>query len=307
MLYPKPLVSIVVVTYNQKNYISQTLQSLIDQDYKNIEIIVSDDASRDGTQTVIQDFANRHPGIVIPLLHQTNQGVTGNCNAALKQCRGEFIAFAGGDDLYEPSKISAQIEWFLSNPDGVLCGHDVALFKEDPRQPMYFYSRHFPLREGWGAGDFLRFGAILPAISIMVRANSIPAHGFDIRLPIASDIKFSVDCLLPGGKYGYAPGILGYYRRLGTGLSSVREAECTRDLLEMYRIVGQERPDLRPVMKLSKVRAQLYLSFQLVKIGKHRDAALNFARTVLNSPGEVAKVIGIGLLKRVDRNGALRK
>ena len=299
MLQHPPLVSMVVVTYNQAKYLPQTLKSLIDQDYDNFEIIIADDASTDGTQEVILDFAKSHPEVIRPLLHSQNLGVTGNCNSALKLCRGEFIAFAGGDDLYEPNKISAQVQWFLENPDGVLCGHDVMLFKEDPAQPMHLYSRIYALRSGYGAEDFLQHGAILAAISIMVRAQAIPPYGFDKRLPIASDIKFSVDCLLSGGKYGYAPGILGFYRRLGTGLSFIREVQCTKDLLKMFDIVAQQRPDLQAAMQVSQVRANIYLGIQLAKAGQYKDSIAQLVKITFRSPLKSAHILYSGIVKKI--------
>ena len=92
----KPLVSVMIISYNQENYIGETIQSAIDQDYPNVEIIVSDDGSKDKTPAIILEYANRYPSKIIPILKKKNSGITANCNTALRACTGEFIVFFGG-------------------------------------------------------------------------------------------------------------------------------------------------------------------------------------------------------------------
>lgn len=100
-----PLVSVHVITFNQAHLIHETLQSILAQDYANIEIIVADDGSTDGTANIISEYANQYPSKIIPLVAGPNLGITGNSNRGLQACKGKYIAFIGGDDLFLPSKI----------------------------------------------------------------------------------------------------------------------------------------------------------------------------------------------------------
>src|SRR5689334_23285444 len=98
----RPLVSVLVVAYNQISFIADTLASAVEHDYENLQVVVADDGSTDGTTDVVLDFARRHPGRVVPLTGGPNLGITRNCNRGLTACKGEYVAFLGGDDLFLP-------------------------------------------------------------------------------------------------------------------------------------------------------------------------------------------------------------
>jgi glycosyltransferase involved in cell wall biosynthesis len=99
-----PLVSVIITTYNQARYIGATIQSAIDQDLADREIIVVDDGSTDATPPVVAAF-----GPQVVYLRQANQGVAGSRNTGIRHARGEFLAFLDGDDLWEPRKLSRQV------------------------------------------------------------------------------------------------------------------------------------------------------------------------------------------------------
>lgn len=99
-----PKVSIVVTSYNIEAYISQCLETICGQTLKDIEIIVVDDGSTDGTKSVISEFAKKDDRIVfVPLPENTIGGVASAANAGLERCTGDYVGFADGDDLYETS------------------------------------------------------------------------------------------------------------------------------------------------------------------------------------------------------------
>ena len=93
-----PKVSVMIITYNQEDLISETIESVLFQNYPNLEIIVSDDASTDKTPEIILSYASRYPNVVIPVLNKKNIGITGNSNTAFFACTGEMVAVLGGDD-----------------------------------------------------------------------------------------------------------------------------------------------------------------------------------------------------------------
>ena len=110
--YPEnPLVSIVVITYNQEHCLGKTLDSLLAQKCElDYEIVVSDDCSKDHTQDVIQDYSNRYPCIK-PFINPKNLGLVGNYVSAISHCRGEYIAMCDGDDIWnDSSKLQCQVE-----------------------------------------------------------------------------------------------------------------------------------------------------------------------------------------------------
>lgn len=99
-----PLVSVIIPVFNTGNYISDTLDSIIKQDYANIEVIVVDDGSTDGSGAICDDFANRFSNLHI--YHQRNQGVTVARAYGLKMSQGNWIVFVDGDDQLLPGAIT---------------------------------------------------------------------------------------------------------------------------------------------------------------------------------------------------------
>ena len=100
-----PQVSVAVIAYQQVNYITEALQSLVDQDYPNLQIVVSDDGSTDGTAEEIARFAKLYPDKIVALIDHERLGITGNSNHALRACTGKYVCFLGGDDVFLPGKV----------------------------------------------------------------------------------------------------------------------------------------------------------------------------------------------------------
>ncbi|MDD4927938.1 MAG: glycosyltransferase family 2 protein [Gallionella sp.] len=234
----QPLVSVHVITYNQKQFIHETLRSVLDQDYNNIEIVVADDGSTDGTAEIILGYAQQYPDKVVPLIGGPNLGITGNSNRGLRTCTGKYIAFLGGDDIYLPGKISKQVEWFEADSSRVLCGHQVEVFYDDG-SPSHPLTR--TLRSGQGPRDFIRHGTQFGALSVMVRTECIPKHGFEAALPMVSDGMFFTETLMGGGGFGYIQGTYGRYRKHDNNITNQWD-RCVADLAKFFDIIRQRYP-----------------------------------------------------------------
>lgn len=123
---PNQLVSVVVTTYNQEAYIGATLESVLNQTYRPMEVIVVDDGSSDGTPGVIAAF-----GKEIIAIRQDNQGVAGSRNTGIRRATGAYIAFMDGDDLWEPDKLMVQVDAARNHPESGLIVVDGVQFEGD--------------------------------------------------------------------------------------------------------------------------------------------------------------------------------
>jgi len=121
------LVSIALCTYNGSGYLAQQLDTLVNQTYPDIEIIVVDDCSTDNTFAILEDYASRYKQFKI-YQNETNLGFTGNFERAVKLCIGELIALCDQDDLWDPRKITLQVE---AIKDNVFIYHDSEFIHED--------------------------------------------------------------------------------------------------------------------------------------------------------------------------------
>jgi len=112
---PEPvpgLASVIIPAYNAAAYVAQAIDSVLAQDYPDVEIIVVNDGSKDDTLDVLRSYGER-----IRVIDQANAGPPRARNAALSAVRGEFVAFLDADDIWLPSKLSAQIAHLRAHPD----------------------------------------------------------------------------------------------------------------------------------------------------------------------------------------------
>lgn len=111
----KPLISVLVPTYNQADYLPQALDSLLSQTYKNWEAVIVNDGSTDATPSVLEEYAAKDPRFRI--FHKDNGGVSSALNEALHNARGEWICWLSSDDLFLPNKLKIHTYGFKKYPD----------------------------------------------------------------------------------------------------------------------------------------------------------------------------------------------
>lgn len=119
----QPLVSVIIPTYNRENYIIKTLENILHQTYKNIEVIIIDDGSIDDTNGRIEDFIRKKNAKNIKYYWQENSGVSSARNLGIEKSKGEFIAFQDSDDLWKADKLEKQVNCILQKNSNICyCG-----------------------------------------------------------------------------------------------------------------------------------------------------------------------------------------
>ncbi len=111
------LVSIISPTYNSEEFISETINSIINQTYQNWELLITDDCSNDNTVQVINKHILKDQRIKLFQLKE-NSGVGVARNNSIKNAKGRYIAFCDSDDLWLPKKLEVQLEYLLNNKAG---------------------------------------------------------------------------------------------------------------------------------------------------------------------------------------------
>ena len=114
--YKKPLVSAIIPTFNRGWIVAEAVESILNQDYPNIETIVIDDGSTDDTAKQLFPYLDR-----ITYIKQENKGVSAARNLGIKKSSGKLTAFLDSDDLWTKEKISCQVNFFQNNPDAMIC------------------------------------------------------------------------------------------------------------------------------------------------------------------------------------------
>ena len=110
-----PLVSIITPSFNQGRFISATIESVLSQDYANIEYIVIDGGSTDDTLDILKNYSGR-----LTYISEKDEGQSDAINKGFKMAKGEIVAWLNSDDIYEPGAVSAAVKQMESNPNAAL-------------------------------------------------------------------------------------------------------------------------------------------------------------------------------------------
>ena len=115
------LVSIIIPTFNSAKFLSQTIESALNQTYKNTEIIIVDDNSTDKTVEIIKNYQNKNSKIKFYKIKNYKKTGSGSGskprNFGIKKSKGKYIAFLDSDDLWEKNKLQRQVETITPNTD----------------------------------------------------------------------------------------------------------------------------------------------------------------------------------------------
>ena len=103
------LVSVIIPFYNEKFYFDECIQSVLDQSYKNIEIIIINDGSKSEFLQILENVKNKNPDKIF-LYHKENGGVSSARNLGIQKAKGKYISFIDSDDIWLPNKIEYQIK-----------------------------------------------------------------------------------------------------------------------------------------------------------------------------------------------------
>jgi len=119
-------ISVCLITYNQEGYISQAIESIVNQKTSfSFELIIGEDCSKDNTRQVCEAYQQRYPGLIRLLPSSKNYGMMGNFIRTLNSANGKYIAFCEGDDYWsDENKLQKQVEFLESNTDYTLVGHN---------------------------------------------------------------------------------------------------------------------------------------------------------------------------------------
>lgn len=131
----KALVSVIIPSYNRGSLILRSVYSVLNQSYKNIELILVDDCSTDNTENVIKKIKD---GRIKYIKLEKNSGACVARNRGINEARGEYIAFNDSDDIWHEDKIEKQIDFLIrNNADVVSCAMKV--FDEEKNKMMYVF------------------------------------------------------------------------------------------------------------------------------------------------------------------------
>lgn len=226
----EPLVSVVIPCFNHEYYIEECLYSVLNQDYTNMEIIVTDDYSTDKSREILKKINEIYPEINI-IYNSKNLGLTTSMNYMLSIAKGEYIAQFSGDDFWiDNSKISKQISWFSMNPGASICYTGTKkLFSngiyEKTTCPMsLIISENNLLKKMYLLGENYS--------SFLLRKEFVPIHGVYDGVDIFSDWYYVCE-IAHKGLVGGIEDITTVYRKHDKSLSNIHKNKLIFEQLEL--------------------------------------------------------------------------
>jgi len=234
------LISVVMPCFNGQAFVEQAVRSALGQDYGNVELIVVDDGSTDGSRATLARLAAEHPGRMT-VLHQQNQGPYPARNAALKQAHGTLIAFLDADDYWAEDclrKLHAALQ--SSGADLAYCGWQ-NFGNGAPGTAPYIPPRY----EAEDAVALFLKGCPWPIHAALARRRVLERiNGFSERMFSSMDYDLWLRMLAVTTKMVQVPEVLAYYRWHGQGQISSLKWRQVLDAWQVRRDFVENNPDL---------------------------------------------------------------
>lgn len=240
-----PLVSVLIPCFNAEKYIGETLESVLAQTWPNLEIIVVDDGSTDGSADVVRSFARPN----LRLIEQANRGQTAALNVCLRYATGQYVQYLDADDLIAPRKIELQVRRLADNPDCVATA-EWARFYDAPDTARFDPE---PVWKDLDPIDWLALsraeggGMMLPALWLIPMRIVLSVGPWREELTLNNDAEYFTRILLAAGRVLFCPGARCFYRSAVPGsLSGRRTPEAWSSqfrVLEFCEAYVRQRED----------------------------------------------------------------
>lgn len=221
-----PLVSVIIPTYNGSRFIKETVQSVIDQTYPNIEIIIVDDGSTDITPDILKSIKDTR----ITYIRQENTGVAKARNHGIDISKGDYIAFLDHDDVWLPHKLERQLLLFKKNPKVAMVYADTFIMDEN-NSIINTYSHKIKFYRGMIFKELFS-SCFITILTVVIKKSVFLEVGPFLPFKICEDYDLLLKC---AAKYpiDYIDEPLAKYRVHGANYSKNYETEAN-ECIEIF-------------------------------------------------------------------------
>lgn len=234
-----PLISVIMPCYNAESYLEKAIESVFQQSYSNIELIVVDDGSNDKSYAILSKCREQHPNLTI--FRQDNLGPFPARNLALANANGEFVAFLDADDYWAENFLEKLLQVLLTqNIDLSYCGWQ-NIVEGGENGPAYIPPAY---EQGDISQSFLS-SCPWPIHAALIRRTIIDqAHGFSLRRFSAMDYDLWIRISAITHKIALVPEVLAFYRWHSHGQISSIKWRQVLDAWQVRKDFVLQNPDL---------------------------------------------------------------
>ena len=232
------------------------IESALSQDFDSYEIIISDDASTDGSQLIIKEYKIKYPDKINIILSEKNEGLAANRDRSIKLCRGTYIAWLDADDTWYIDKLRKQVLLMNREPDCILSYHNMFLLQKYKKSDDLYIRPPMPPKNH-NYLSLIKYQNYIPSSSVMIRKDLLSHQSYHLdKEQTYSDFHFFVR-LARLGRQCYLPEPLGYYRRHDANAvrpdSSVRSGWRIRSEKALRSILA-ETPEAKKLVRYALAR-----------------------------------------------------
>ena len=209
----KPLVTIVIVSYNHVDFIDESISSVFNQSYKNLEVFVLDNGSVDGSIDVIKN--SKFFG-EFEFIRNAQCGLIDSLNNLKDKINGKYVCFVAADDFFAKGKISSQVEIMEGNGDIGACSGSITYIDGKGKKLKNMICQKTYLK----FEDVLLKKLLFPAPVAMIRKEALDDVGWYNSNYIIEDLQMWLKLTSKGWLLFTCTDILGFYRRHGSNISS---------------------------------------------------------------------------------------
>lgn len=276
-------VSVPVVTYNSSKTIVETLDSILHQSYnsKNIELIISDDASRDNTVKVIENWLlvnSENFFKVVVIKNITNSGVSRNCNIAWKASNCEWIKIIAGDDILNRDCIKENIAFIRKNPDCKILFSKMQWFGDVKKITPSPYNLKFFKKDSEGQNKWLRYFSFNIAPTSFINRDALIDVGYaNENYTHIEDLPLWIEFTLAGYKLYFLDLVTVNYR-VGNSLTMSTSRLVNFDFVNNLISISKKYTSpfwMSPIHELIRLE-HLFLLKSYIFIGKTFNNKKNF-------------------------------
>lgn len=228
-----PKVSVIMPAYNAEAYIKEAMDSILCQSFSDLELIVINDCSADGTEALIRSYDDER---IVYLKNEKNLGVAATLNKGLAVARGAYIARMDSDDIAMPERLRLQVDFLDQHPDYAICGSSLTVFGENQENRAFPY----PETDGEIRANLI-FNSPFAHPSILMRSQMLERCGryYDEKYEKAEDFELWYRLLLCGKGYNFPQPLL-RYRHHGKQVRTANAVEQKEAVLRLRRKIVEE-------------------------------------------------------------------
>ncbi len=232
-----PKISVVTLSFNQARFLENTILSVVNQNYPNLEYIIVDPGSTDGSREIIRRYSNR----ISHMIFESDNGPADGLNKGFSNATGDILCYLNSDDIFLPDTFQTIVKYFFKMPSAdVIYGNGYQLNAEDKFVKKIFSTSWSTKAYAYGACNVIQQATFLKASSFKSMT------GFNPTNRTCWDGELLVDLALAGAEFKHIPEFLGGFRIYPdsiTGSNRLRQQYISDSKQIFKKIIGKESND----------------------------------------------------------------